>query len=149
MKRGYAFLFAGILLLLVAACSKGGTPVDDGSIGGGGGDHIYNPSDTTAPVLDIYTPTVNQVFINGAVITVSGRIADDYGLYRGTIRIVNDANGSVMKEQQYEIHGVLSYNFSINYTAAVTVASDYTVTISFEDHGLNAVTRSVKIKVNP
>jgi hypothetical protein len=149
MKRGSAFLLAGVIVLLVAACSKGGAPVDDGTSGGGGGDHIYNPTDTTAPVLDIYSPTLNQVFTNGAVINVSGRIADDYGLYRGTIRIVNDANGSVMKEQQYEIHGILSYNFSINYTAAVTVASDYTVTITFEDHGLNAVTKSVKIKVTP
>ncbi|MEO6612344.1 MAG: hypothetical protein ABIT05_06385 [Chitinophagaceae bacterium] len=146
MKQRTTLLFAGILLLLVAACSKGGAPADDGSNGGGGS---YNPIDTTAPVLDIYTPTANQVFVNGAVINVSGRIADDYGLYRGTIRIVNDANGSVMKEQQYEIHGVLSYNFSINYTAAVTVASDYTVSISFEDHGLHAVAKTVKIKVNP
>jgi hypothetical protein len=148
MKRGTTFLFSGLLLLLIAACSKGGIPADDGS-SSGGGDHIYNPTDTTAPVLDIYTPAANQVFTNGAVVNVSGRIADDYGLYRGTIRIINDANGSVMKEQQYEIHGILSYTFGISYITDVTVASDYTVTISFEDHGLNAVTKSVKIKINP
>jgi len=141
------FFLLGLVILLAAACSKGGVPVDDGSTGGGG--YVYNPTDTTAPVLDINTPVINQVFANGNVINVSGHIADDFGLYRGTVRITNDANGSVMKEQQYEIHGILSYNFSVNYTAAVTVASDYTVTVGFEDHGSNSVTKSVKIKVNP
>jgi hypothetical protein len=31
----------------------------------------------------------------------------------------------------------------------VSSTSNYTITVSFEDHGYNTVTRSVKIKVNP
>ena len=132
--------------MLTAACSKGGTtPYDDGS----GIPHIYNPGDTTAPVLDIYTPTQNQVFTSGNVINVTGRIADDAGLYRGNIKITNDANGALLKEQQYEIHGILFYNFNISYTSSVTAVSDYTVTVTFEDHGLNSTTKSVRVKVNP
>lgn len=147
MKQTKLFLIAGLVLFLAGSCSKGGVPADDGSSGGGG--YVYNPTDTSAPVLDIYTPVDNQVFTNGSEVNVTGRIMDDYGLYRGKIRITNDANGSLLKEQQYEIHGIISYNFNISYTATVTTAADYTVTVSFEDHGLNSTTKSVKIKVNP
>ena len=55
---------------------------------------------------------------SGNAINVTGRITDDFGLYRGTIRVVNDANGVVLVNQPYEIHGMLLYNFNINHTAA-------------------------------
>ncbi|MEK7224727.1 MAG: hypothetical protein AAB221_03495, partial [Bacteroidota bacterium] len=105
--------------------------------------------DTTAPLLDIYTPTANQVFTSGSTITITGRLTDDLGLYRGTIKITNDANGDILKNQAYEIHGLRLYDFSLSYVTSVTTASDYTVTVSFEDHGYNSVTKSVKVKVNP
>jgi hypothetical protein len=89
------------------------------------------------------------VFISGNVINVTGRITDDLGLYRGSIRITNDANNAVVKEQLYEIHFVLSYDFNISYTTNVSVPSNYTVTVFFEDHGYNNATKSVKVKVNP
>ena len=146
--RQYLFFFAIAVACIAVSCSKGGesgVAADDGS---GGPPHVYSAGDTTAPVLAITTPTANQVFTNGNVITVTGKITDDLGLYQGTIRIVNDANGDVLKQQQYEIHGILSYNFNIAYTTAITAASDYTVTVTFNDHGLNATTKSVKVKVN-
>ena len=144
MRNGLIILLATISVL-VYSCSKGGAPVDDGN----GNPHIENPSDTTPPVITIATPSENQVYNSGNTIHMTGRISDDLGLYRGTIKLVNDANGLVLKEQAYEIHGLLGYNFSLSHTAVVTAASDYTVTVSFEDHGLNTVTRSVKVKVNP
>lgn len=138
-------IFCASLMIMGFACSKGGAPADDG----GGNPHVENPADTIAPVITISTPAENQVFSSGSTIHMTGRISDDLGLYRGTIKLVNDANGLVLKEQAYEIHGLLAYNFSLSHTAVVTTASDYTVTVSFEDHGLNTVTRSVKVKVNP
>ena len=148
MKAGYLKLFFGAaILILLASCSKGGTATPEG--GGGGGIHDPSPTDTTAPVLVISTPTSNQVFTNGNTINVTGSITDDYGLYLGSIRITDDANGSLLKEQLYEIHYVLAYNFNISYLANVSASSNYTVTVSFQDHGLNVTTKSVKIKVNP
>lgn len=132
-------------MVVIAACSKSGGETDDG----GGGPHVVTPNDVTAPEISIFTPTVNQIFSNGSVINITGRITDDFGLYRGTIRVVNDANGVVLLNQPYEIHGLLLYNFNINYTASVAAASDYTVTVTFEDHGSNSATKSVKVKVNP
>ena len=148
MKLRIQHLFFFVVLITVfAACSKGGTATDDGD--GSGGPHVVTPTDVTAPVIDITTPVVNQVFASGNVINVTGKLTDDYGLYRGSIRISNDAGGAVLKEQLYEIHGLLFYNYSISYTATVTTSADYTVTVTFEDHGLNTTTKSVKIKVNP
>jgi len=134
------------MMVLLSSCSKGGNSGDNG---GGGINNNPPPNDTIAPVLDIFTPTPNQVFTSGNMITVTGRITDDLGLYRGSIRITNDANGNILREQLYEIHYQLLYNFNINYTPVVSTPSNYTVTVFFEDHGLNNVTKSVKIKVNP
>jgi phosphate-selective porin len=139
-------LFYTVLLVVLAGCSKGGTTTDDG---GSGGPHVVTPTDVTAPVITITAPSVDQVFTSGSIITISGRLTDDFGLYRGTIRITNDANAAVLKEQAYEIHGLKLYDFNLTYNTAVTVASDYTVTVAFEDHGLNMTTKSVKVKVNP
>lgn len=137
------FLTAGVIFAV--ACSKGGSSSSDG----GGSHPTPAPNDTIAPVLNINTPTANQVFTNGNVINITGRITDDLGLYRGSIRITNDANGAILKEQLYEIHYVLGYDFNISYTTNVTVPSDYTVTVFFEDHGYNNASKSVKVKVNP
>lgn len=147
MKSGLKIALIAATLAGVVACSKGGTGTDGGS--GNGGGHINNSGDTTAPVLTINTPAANQVFSSGNVINISGRITDDAGLYRGSIRIVNDATSYLMHEQLYEIHGVAAYNFTNNYTVSTTSVADYTVTVFFEDHGNNSVARSVKIKVNP
>ena len=140
-------LFLAIITVLVAACSKGGgSGVDNGS---DDPHYYYSPTDTTSPVVEIYTPISNQVFNSANVISITGKLTDDLGLYRGSIRITNDATGELLKEQLYEIHYILLYNYNITYTPTVTVPSDYTVTVSFEDHGLNTTTRSVKVKVNP
>ncbi len=142
-----------ILLLLIIvtgtliACSKSGSSSDDGS--GGGGPHIVTDNDTTRPVLTITTPVSNQVYPNGSAVSVTGTITDDLGLYRGNIRITNDVTGEILKEQLYEIHGVLTYNFNVSATATVTAVTDYTISVFYEDHGLNGVSRTLKVKVNP
>jgi hypothetical protein len=136
-------LFCLVMVSAVAACSKGSSTNDSGT------DHIPSPNDTIPPRISIFTPTVNQVFMNGSVINITGKITDELGLYRGTIRIINDATSGIILNQPYEIHGLPVYDFSISHTASVTVATDYTVTVTFEDHGLNSASKSVKVKVNP
>jgi hypothetical protein len=131
-------------IAVIVSCNKGGYgPPDDN------GPHVPNPSDTTAPALDIYTPTDAQVFTSGNSINITGKVVDSGGLYRGSIRVVNDANGQVMKEQAYEIHSVISYSYNISYIASVTALSNYTITVSFEDHGLNITSKSIKVRINP
>jgi hypothetical protein len=54
-----------------------------------------------------------------------------------------------VKEQLYEIHFVLNYTFSISYTPSVSNVTNYSVTVFYEDHGLNNVLKTVHIRVNP
>src|SRR5688572_27491105 len=123
-----------VLGVTILACSKGGGL---GEYNGGGGGHVNAPFDTIPPVVTINSPAPDQVFSSGATISVSGNISDNNGLYRGSIRITNDADGTVLKEQSYEIHGLTSYNFNISSSATVSAVTNYTVTVSFEDHGYN------------
>ena len=135
-RRLLSILFAGVIII---SCSKNDS--DD--------DHEYTPDDVVPPVIEITTPTDNQVFSNNNTINITGKVTDDKGLYQGSIRVTNDANGSLLKEQLYEIHGVLSYSFSLPYQVAATTASDYTIRVHFEDHGTNKTSKSVKVKANP
>lgn len=125
------------------SCSKGGSGTDDP------GNHINNPNDIVPPVITVNSPVPDQVYNSGNTISISGRVTDDLGLYRGAIRIINDATGATVKEQLYEIHGLPAYDFNVNHVATVTGVSNYTVSVWFEDHGYNSVTKTVKIKVNP
>jgi phosphate-selective porin len=140
------FIFSILILAigtgLLTGCSTGASEAPEEP-------HVYNSGDTTAPVIQINTPTAGQVFVNGNSISITGRITDDGGLYRGDIRITNDANNAVIKEQHYEIHGFRSYDYSLSHTVSVGAASDYTITVAFEDHGLNVTTKTVKVKANP
>jgi hypothetical protein len=144
--RSIPILFVGLCLFSLA-CSKGGE--EGGDLNTGPDPHVYNPVDLTAPAITINTPSANQVFGSGNTITVSGLVSDDYGLYRGVIKIINNANGVEVKQQAYEIHGLKNYNFSLSHVASVSAPSDYTVVVFFEDHGYNGTTRSVPVKVNP
>jgi len=133
-----------VLTIVALACSRSGTDVDPN-----GGPHVINYYDSIAPAVEIYTPAADQVFTSGSNISITGKITDETGLYRGSVRVTNDANGELIREQLYEIHGFLSYNYTVNYIAQVAALSNYTITVSFEDHGLNTTSRSVKVKVNP
>ncbi|HEX6194161.1 MAG TPA: Ig-like domain-containing protein [Chitinophagaceae bacterium] len=125
-------------LLIITGCSK-----DDDD------DHEYNSDDMVAPTIEITGPTANQVFNDGTMINVTGNVTDDKGLYRGSIRLTNDANGSLLKEQLYEIHGFLAHSFTFPYLVDVTSSADYTITVQFEDHGNNSTTKAVKVKAIP
>ena len=142
----WTFLLLSLALVLIA-CSKGATSTDDGS--GGGGPHVLADDDTTKPVLTILTPVNNQTYTNGSSISVTGTITDDLGLYRGSIRITNDVSSEVLKEQLFEIHGVKSYNFNVSAPATVTAATGFTVSVFYEDHGLNSISQTLKVMVNP
>jgi hypothetical protein len=135
----------GLIIITVAiiACSKtkGGSGNDDHHDGG-------DENDISFPVMRIDKPLADQVFVSGDTVTVDAFITDN-GLYRGKIKIVNDANGLVVDEKSVETHFFTSYNFIFKHKTSVTVASNYTVTVEYEDHGNNITTQTRKIKVNP
>jgi hypothetical protein len=137
-------IYFSLLALLLPACTK------SGSGGSGNTDpHVFNPNDVTAPVVEISSPVASELFLSGNSIVVTGKITDTQGLYRGHIKITNDANGAVLKDQAYDIHGLLLYNYNLSYVVTTTTSGTYTVSVAFEDHGLNMTTRTVKVSVGP
>lgn len=126
-------------LLMNSACTKGEFEADG---------HISDFSDSTVPVVVIASPTSNQVFKSGDVIQIRGKVTDN-SLYQGKVRVVDDATSTIILEQAYEIHGYQVYNFTVACPTEVTVVSHYTVSVEFEDHGLNEGTQSVGVTVKP
>jgi hypothetical protein len=144
----YILIWFFLSTAVITACSKSGNSIDPGA-GSGGSPHVFNQGDTIPPVIDIYTPVSDQIFSNGSVINITGKVTDNGGLYHGSIRITDDANNAIVKEQLYEIHGYQSYTFGVQHTSSVSSVANYTVKVSFDDHGVNVTTRTVKIRVNP
>ena len=141
MKLRINIILWVIPVLFLFNCTRNGIPPNDEP-------HVINLSDTIFPVITINKPVPDQVFKTGEAINIEGKVTDQ-GLYRGNIQIMNAANNSIVKEQAYEIHGLLEYDFSLSYISSVSTISDYTITVWFQDHGLNITTRTVKVKVNP
>jgi hypothetical protein len=139
------YLFFLVIALATLACSRSGGVVYDP---GNDNPHVYNPDDTTFPAIDIFSPADSQVFNSGQLIKIEGRVTDN-GLYRGSVKVTNDANGALEKIQLYETHGLQLVPFTVNYYPGVSVTSFFTVTVSYEDHGLNTTIKSVKVKVDP
>jgi hypothetical protein len=128
------------LIFTCFACGKGGTVKEE--------PHVIIDKDDTYPVVEINTPTENAVFISGNTINVTGKVSDN-SLYQGRIVVRKDSDGSVVKEQYYEIHYIPIYNFSMSFSVSVIAATDYTISVKFEDHGHNLTAKTVKIIVNP
>jgi len=143
LRKGIRVLSGLAIVCSVISCSKSGSGNDDDS------NHLFSANDKTPPEVLIFTPSAGQVFTNGGTINITGRITDDLGLYRGTIKIINEATANTVMSQSYEIHGLRLYNFNISHPVSVSASSDYTVTVSFEDHGANSANKSVLVKVNP
>ena len=128
--------------LLFTHCSSGGYGQETDP------NHVLNFSDSTVPVVEITTPTADQEFKSGTTINITGKITDN-SLYQGSINIKDEASGTTVKDQVYEIHGLASYSYNLAWTPSVTKISSYIITVKFEDHGFNESSKSVKVKVNP
>ena len=138
--RVYSIIWLVPFLLLMSCTRSGVSPNDD--------PHVINNNDTLSPVISINKPLADQVFTTGETITIEGKVTDQ-GLYRGNIQILNTANSTIVKEQAYEIHGLPEYSFSLSHITSVSSITDYTITVWFQDHGLNITSKSLKVKVNP
>ena len=142
MKKNIYWPFYSVaIVIFFAACSRGAAPVEEPI-------HEFLNNDSTYPVIQITTPVENQVFASGAIINVTGKVTDN-SIYQGSVKIINDVNNAVLKEQLYEIHGLELYNFNLAYTATVAMQSNYSVIVTFEDHGWHKSADTVKVKVNP
>lgn len=64
-------------------------------------------------------------------------------------KIINDANNLVMTDGYYESHFLQAINYRLAYKAEVTVPTDFSILVEFQDHGANTSATTIKVKVNP
>ena len=140
------FKFVSILILvsvIVISCTKvGGAAQEENP-------DAIDQNDDVFPVITVSKPTANQVYTSGDSIIVEGKATDDKIVYKGKVQIKNDANTLVLADGYYESHFLQLINYRIAYKAVVTVPTDFTVLIEFQDHGANVSTTTLKVRVNP
>ena len=144
VKKNFYFVAIFVLpILLMLSCSK---------VGGGTAEEDLNAidnNDDVLPVINLVKPVANQVYKSGDSIIVEGKVTDNKKLYKGKIFISNSTSGIVVAEQQYETHFLQVMDLRLTYKATVSLATEFTVTVEFEDHGLNKATQTLNVKVNP
>lgn len=142
MKR--CFYLIGIFVLTnvtMISCSK---------VGGPGQETLdaIDQNDDVFPTITVSKPTASQVYISGDSIIVEGKVTDDKIVYKGKVQIKNDAN-LVLADSYYESHFLQAINYRLAYKAVVTVPTDFSILVEFQDHGANTSTTIIKVKVNP
>jgi hypothetical protein len=143
MKRiVFCVLFAAVSFLMIVSCTKtGGSEADSP-------DQV-DENDDIFPVITIDKPLANQVFNSGDSIIIEGKCTDNKIVYKGKVQLKNDATTLAVAENYYESHFLQMINFRVAYKATVTSATDYSVIVEFQDHGLNVSNTTIKVKVNP
>jgi hypothetical protein len=142
-KFFYPAITIGLAILLIVSCSKVGS--------GPGADNpdAIDQNDNIFPTIIVSKPTANQVYISGDSIIVEGKVTDDKKMYKGKVQIKNDVNNFVMAEAYYETHFLAAIDYRLAYKAVVTVPTDFSILLEFQDHGANTSTATIKVKVNP
>jgi len=139
------FYFAGMLVLasvVMISCTKVGAGEEQNL-------DAIDQSDDVFPVITVSKPTANQVYTSGDSIIVEGKVTDNKIVYKGKVQIKNDANNLVLADAFYESHFLQLINYRLAYKANVTVPTDFSILVEFQDHGANTSTATIKVKVNP
>jgi hypothetical protein len=142
MKFFYFLFSAVVCLAILDACSKTGGPGIDNP-------DLIDQNDDIFPVVTVIKPTNNQVYKSGDSVVVQGYATDNKIVYKGSVKITDDANGMEVKSGTYESHYLQRMDFYVAFKSVVTAITNYTVTIEFQDHGANTVNQILKVKVNP
>ena len=143
MKSFFYFTVMLVLTsLIMISCTKVGVAEEENL-------NTIDEDDDVFPVITVSKPAVNQVYMSGDSIIVEGKATDNKIVYKGKVQIKNDANNLVMADGYYESHFLQAINYRVAYKAIVTVPTDFSILIEFQDHGANTSTTTLKVKVNP
>lgn len=128
--------------VVMISCSKLGTP-------GAETPDAIDQNDDVFPTITVSKPTANQVYTSGDSIIVEGKVTDEKTLYKGKVEIKNDVNSLVVANGNYETHYLAVMDYRLAYKAVVTMPTDFTIRVEFQDHGANTSVATIKVKVNP
>ena len=143
MRKDFLLTLLFVLTsVMIISCSK---------VGAGQQENLdaVDQNDDVFPVVTVSKPTANQSYASGDSIIVEGKVTDNKIVYKGKVQIKNDANNLVMADSYYESHFLQAINYRLAYKAEVTVPTDFSILVEFQDHGANTSTTTIKVKVNP
>ena len=143
MRKDFLLTLLVVLTsVMIISCSK---------VGAGQQENLdaIDQNDDVFPVVTVSKPTANQLYASGDSIIVEGKVTDNKIVYKGKVQIKNDANNLVMADSYYESHFLQAINYRLAYKAEVTVPTDFSILVEFQDHGANTSTTTIKVKVNP
>jgi len=137
----YISLFLSTTVIIISCTRVGGAAAEENL-------DAIDEDDSVFPVITVSKPADNQVYTSGDSIIMEGEVTDDKIVYKGKVMIKNDAN-LVVADANYESHYLTAISYRLAYKAIVTVPTDFTILIEFQDHGGNVATKTLKVKVNP
>ena len=143
MKSFFYFTVKFILTsAIMISCTKVGVGEEENL-------NMIDEEDDVFPVITVSKPIADQVYKSGDSIIVEGKVTDNKIVYKGKVQVKNDANSLVMANGYYESHFLQAINYRLAYKAEVTMPTDFSIVIEFQDHGANTSATIIKVKVDP
>lgn len=100
--------------------------------------------DEVAPVISISSPTENQVFPPGQIVTIRATITDNDGVHMVHVIAVDNTGGHWVHSEDH----VDGKTYEVTKTFITNPGSTYTITIDAEDHDENIATKMVTVSSN-
>jgi hypothetical protein len=115
-----------ILFLLIAICSA------------------CHKSDTIAPVITLSSPTADQVYAAGQMVTVSANITDDTGIHMVHLIVTDNTGGHLIHfEEHFD-----GKNYTLNQSFSTQAGKIYTIHIDAADHDDNVANKDLTVSAN-
>ena len=102
-----------------------------------------NGGDTEKPVLVLNTPTGNQTFPGGTVVTISGMASDNDELHEVHIYVINK-NSDTEILHFHEHADEKKYNFNQTFTAQAGIT--YKIEVQADDHVGNTTDIQIEVR---
>ena len=99
--------------------------------------------DTQKPVLVLNTPTGNQTFPGGTVVTISGMASDNDELHEVHVYVINKNTDSEILHF-HEHADAKTYNFTQTFTAQAGVT--YKIKVEADDHVGNTTDIEIEVR---
>jgi uncharacterized lipoprotein YajG len=101
--------------------------------------------DDQAPQITITSPTDNQVFTNGQVISLAGSVSDDDQIHMVHIYVTNHNSGASVLHVAEHLD---AKNYTISQTFTAQSGTSYDIEVEAEDHSGNSADKKLSVSAN-
>ena len=115
-----------VLTIILGACTK-------------------NADNSQGPVINVSTPSANQVFSAGQTITVTASITHSSQIHEVKIRVRNDGTGDEILEFKTDVNAT-SYSFSKSFIGQAGIV--YKIEVEASDYAGNETEKEFRVSVN-